>query len=662
MFMNSRVNFYFLTNISLNILATIYIYQSVLFGKNYGDASDGTVQMVLHEHWWRWINGKTSFLDTEFFYPFDRAFGYSDVFLIQGPIHVLFRFFGFDMFAAWTITTFIFLLFGNIGWAFLSTRILTNKLLRILFSLTMVFSSSFVGYFQSAPNIVGYAWLSWFAILLNAIYINYHKNNKRFNILVIVFFNLIVIYAMSCWYGTFFLIATLIIFMFICFLYLLYKGDLKSYLIDISKKIDFKIQFFGLPTLALLVALFVYIYIPVQGDPYRPVSEMLSKSPRLIYLLNGAHVNDGGFLKPIYEFFKFDSQMDMQLGIGFITFSLFIIIIIAYLLKLIKSVNFMHISLLLSSIILFSYFAVWPGNFSIHSFLFDIVPGLQSIRVPVRYVIVLGYVSIFIIFVFIDNLMRFKKNRLFSLFCIFLSIITLFDQFRFPNKGWDKSMVINENLLTQESELKKNCDYFYYDAPGGWWYDQVVAMAFSYSIDLPTTNGNSGAYPPKYPVKSFVHEGDISGMINWIKSIDISKRGCITNGELPIYILAAKEDRLDIEDGFTPVETDGKNTWQWAVKPNASIFIFSGNKTDKTVQLEMANSTCTKERNITISTSPEVILQEITINNVSRKISIKIPMKNNSFQKLLITTSDDPCKVEGDPRNLFYEIKNLEML
>ena len=76
----------------------------------------------------------------------------------------------------------------------------------------------------------------------------------------------------------------------------------------------------------------------------------------------------------------------------------------------------------------------------------------------------------------------------------------------------------------------------------------------------------------------------------------------------------------------------------------------------------MANSTCTKERNITISTSPEVILQEITINNVSRKISIKIPMKNNSFQKLLITTSDDPCKVEGDPRNLFYEIKNLEML
>ena len=660
--MNRKVNFYFLTNVFLNILATFYIYQSVLFGKNYGDASDGTVQMVLHEHWWRWISGKTSFLDTEFFYPFDKAFGYSDVFLIQGPIHVLFRFFGFDMFAAWTITTFIFLLLGNIGWAFLSFRILSNKLLRILFSLTMVFSSSFVGYFQSAPNIVGYAWLSWFAILLNAIYINYYGNSKRFNFLVIAFFNLIVIYAMSCWYGTFFLLITLIVFLFICLLNMLYKGNLKNFLIDFSKKIDFKILFSGVPTLALLVGLFIYIYIPVLGDPYRPVSEMLSKSPRLIYLFNGAHVNDGGFLKPIYEILKFDSQMDMQLGIGFITFSLLIIVIVAHFLKLTKSVNFMPIALLLSTIILFSYFAVWPGNFSLHSILFDTVPGLQSIRVPVRYVIVLGYVSIFIIFVFLDNLLRFKKKRLFSIFCIFLSIITLLDQFRFPNNGWDKSVVINENLLAQQNKLKKNCDYFYYDAPGGWWYDQVVAMAFSYSIDVPTTNGNSGAYPPKYPVQSFVHEGDISGMINWIDSIDISKRGCITNGELPIYVLAAKEDRLDIEDGFTPVETDGKNTWQWAVKPNASLFIFSGNKTDKTVQMEIANSDCTEERSITISTSPEAILQEITINKVTKKISIEIPMKNRSFQKLLITTSDDPCKLDGDPRNLFYEIKNLEML
>ena len=328
--MNRKVSLYFLTNINLNILATIYIFQSVLFGKNYGDASDGTVQMVLHEHWWRWINGKTSFLNTEFFYPFDRAFGYSDVFLIQGPFHVLFRFFGFDMFAAWTITTFIFLLLGNIGWAFLSFRILSNKFLRILFSLTMVFSSSFVGYFQSAPNIVGYAWLSWFAILLNAIYINYYENKKRFNFLITAFFNLIVIYAMSCWYGTFFLLVTLIIFLFICLLHLLYKGDLKRFLSNFLKKVDFRIQFCGVPTLALLVALFIYIYIPVQGDPYRPVSEMLSKSPRLIYLFNGAHVNDGGFLKPIYKILKFDSQMDMQLGIGFITFSLLILIIIAY--------------------------------------------------------------------------------------------------------------------------------------------------------------------------------------------------------------------------------------------------------------------------------------------------------------------------------------------
>ena len=69
-------NITLLSFIISSFISTTFIYQSVFFGKNYGDASDGTVQMVLHEHWWHWFNGKTNFLRTEFFYPYDRAFGY----------------------------------------------------------------------------------------------------------------------------------------------------------------------------------------------------------------------------------------------------------------------------------------------------------------------------------------------------------------------------------------------------------------------------------------------------------------------------------------------------------------------------------------------------------------------------------------------------------
>ena len=37
-------------------------------------------------------------------------------------------------------------------------------------------------------------------------------------------------------------------------------------------------------------------------------------------------------------------------------------------------------------------------------------------------------------------------------------------------------LLINENLFSQAQEIKNNCDYFYFDHPGGWWYDQIEAI------------------------------------------------------------------------------------------------------------------------------------------------------------------------------------------
>ena len=652
----------YLSNIGLNISATIYIYQSVFFGKNYGDASDGTVQMVLHEHWWRWLNGKTSFLNTEFFYPFDKAFGYSDVFLLQGPIHSLFRWLGFDMFTSWSITTFVFLIFGNIGWSLFSIRILTNKLLRIIFPISMVFSSSFVGYFHSEPNIVGYTWLSWFAILLHTIYKSFFTNKRKFNILLSIFPSLIVIYALSCWYGTFFLLASLILTLLISALFLFTKGLLRDFLFKLRNRLEIKILLRGLPSFSLFLTLFIYIYIPVQGDPYRPVSEMISKSPRFNYLFNGAHVNDGGLLSKIYALMNFDSQMDMQLGLGLFTASISITLIMYFMFRIRKYDNLILSSFIISTIFLYFYFAVWDENYSIHSYFFQHIPGLHSIRVPVRYVVFLGFVSIASIFIFIDKFILKDKMLKNSILGLFIATLILIDQFRLPESGWDESIVRSDKLEAQKLEIKAKCDYFYFDAPGGWWYDQVVAMAFSYSVDVPTTNGNTGAYPPSYPVQSFVHEGDISGMIKWINQVDPSKVGCVTNGELPLYVFDSNQDRFDVEDGFTPVETDGKNFWRWAVKSNSAFFIYSRSGTERVIELEMSNATCSNERKIQFSTSPSNIFQEITINKDARIVRLEVPMENSRFQKVLISTSNDPCNLEGDPRNLFYEIKNWKLL
>jgi hypothetical protein len=39
--------------------------------------------IILHEHWWNWFRGNSTFRNTDFFYPFDLAFGFSEIFSFQ---------------------------------------------------------------------------------------------------------------------------------------------------------------------------------------------------------------------------------------------------------------------------------------------------------------------------------------------------------------------------------------------------------------------------------------------------------------------------------------------------------------------------------------------------------------------------------------------------
>jgi hypothetical protein len=98
------------------------------------------------------------------------------------------------------------------------------------------------------------------------------------------------------------------------------------------------------------------------------------------------------------------------------------------------------------------------------------------------------------------------------------------------------------------------------------------------------------------------------------------------------------------------------------VKSNSAFFIYSTSGTERVIELEMSNATCSKERKIQFSTSPSNIFQEITINKDARIVRLKVPMEESRFQKVLISTSNDSCNLEGDPRNLFYEIKNWKLL
>jgi len=215
------------------------------------------LQLLLHEHWWRWFQGLTEFRDTEFFYPYGKAFGFSDTFLLQGLIHSLLRYFGFQMENAWMITTFGFLIIGNLGWSLLALKLLKNRFLQIIFTLTMISSVSFVIHFTSQPNMVGYTFLSWFLYgFLNLK--NSQKDTIKFQLGVHVFLVSCLVYALSCWYGFFFLALTGFVYFLLSLLRKNFRISILSFLQNYYSFVNKKIISLFMPVYATLLFIFIY--------------------------------------------------------------------------------------------------------------------------------------------------------------------------------------------------------------------------------------------------------------------------------------------------------------------------------------------------------------------------------------------------------------------
>jgi hypothetical protein len=621
-----------------------------------GDPFDSRLHIILHEHWWRWFNGLVSFRDTEFFYPFDKALGFSDVFFTQGIIYSIFRFIGFGLPTSWTLTTILLLIIGNIGWVFVARKYIKNYVLQIFLVLTLVSSLSFVYYFTFNPNIVGYSYLSWIALFMSSII--EEKNSKKKNRKVSIFISLLLIYALSCWYGAFFVILIIIaralleaIFNYDSFMQNVKKikfiQNIRQYLIQIP------IQIF-------LVWLFIYVYVSVVNQPKRPTDELFRNSPRIHLLPNGSNVDgtklSGSIFKDIYLLLGLDFEKEYGIGIGVLTLVLGIFVFVYGIVKKLFSKN--QKLWILTFLIVYLYFVVFAERFSLHQLFFENVPGFNSIRCPSRYVILLGFFIIFGIFYTFDAMI--KKSIKIKIGVIFLSLILLFDQYRSPFKGWDPEVLINTDLMSQKEEIKKNCDYFYYDFPGGWWYDQIEAMTFAIQVGVPTVNGYTGAFPVGYPTESFTSNEEPLKIFDWISKIDPQKRGCFVTGRSEIKSLNGEFDSIDFI-GFTELETNGSASWRWAVSPNPYLYILSNSDKKKEISFTLNTSQCNPVQEISILDGQgNTINPDKKVTN-SSEFQVEIDLRDAVISRIQIITDSGGCQLGTDPRNLFFEIKDFKI-
>jgi hypothetical protein len=643
----------------VNIVFNLWTHRSVFAGQLIGEPFDSRLQIILHEHWWRWFNGLTTLRNTEFFYPFDRALGFSDVFLIQGPIYSLFRLIGFGFSDAWIFTTFLLLVIGSLGWTYVALKFIRNFLMQLAFLFTIISSISFVSYFTINPNIVGYSFLPWISLFIYRI--KEEKDLRRKNKGISIFVTIFLIYTLSCWYGAFFLILILMVRIFLeCNLNV---KKFTTMIRDLGFFANFRIYRAQLPLQLLLVWLFIYIYVLSASTSSLSVEQLVLNSPRIDLLPNGFNVNtskeSGALFQDIYSVLGLDNNRESAIGIGVFAVLFGIILFIYSVVN--KSLNRNQKKWILTFALVYIYFVKITEDFSFHSVLFANLLGFNSIRYPGRIVIFIGFFVIFGIFLMFDKLLfKYKQGR--YRFTIFLlAFILLLDQYRAPYSGWSEEILVNRELQGQKKEIIQNCDYFYYDFSGGWWYEQIEAMFFSMAIGVPTVNGYSGSYPSGYPIEPFESEQEPVKIFEWIAKIDSKERGCLINGRSEILTLNKELETISFV-GFTGLETKGENSWRWSISPNAYLYIVSYEKELKEIFFELKTPNCNPSQQITILDDSNRLIGVKNMDGKSNLVTLDVDMRNSIVKRIQIITNSDGCSVAGDPRLLFYEIKNFKFL
>lgn len=646
--------------ITIVISLTLFTFRPIFSGKIFGEPFDTRLQIILHEHWWRWLNGSVEFRNTEFFYPYDKALGFSDLFLTQGLIHSIFRFLNFSLLNSWVYTTLLLLILGNLGWIFVAQKFIRNGSVQVLFICTCVTSFSFVQYFIFNPNIVGYTFFSWFTLLYYQIVNETDKKKKQNRIWRII--TLFQVYALSCWYGAFFLIITI-------FVKSLLDIFLNSHIKIIKKvKLEYKYFIIYLPINLFLFWLFYYVYLTVSDVPYRTIAELIKNSPRLEFIFSGASSNgvgiEGSIFKKLYETLNLDSGMKSSnlvgdwgggLGIALVIIATYLLARQLFRKKQLKK----EISLPISIFLIYLSFVIFDENKSFFSYFFNLIPGLNSIRSPSRYIILVGFFLIFIVFYKFDKILDNSRSKLRPIIFV-LMVILFLDQLRSPYKGWDESKMNNSDLNSFKEVLTVECDYFYYDRPGGWWYDQIESIVFASQIDLPTVNGYSGAFPKNYPVSAFESDVPSVSIFDWISKIDEDKVGCFVQDSGNFLKLKGKYDS-QFKYGFTETESSKSSSWNWAVAPTASYLFLNNTKQQSKISFEIFPAKCFDQQFITISNDSNVIIFEGWISTNGRILNVNLDFTKSVAKRLDFKVISEACNLEGDPRDLYFELKNLSV-
>jgi hypothetical protein len=651
-----------LAAILISLASSAYLFRGYLSGIYIGEIFDTRLMIILHEHWFRFFTGETSFLDAGFFYPYPRSFALTDTFLLTGITHSTLRFFGLEIIDAWALSQLIWVFFGLLGWFFLARKIIENKFLQLLTVPLIATSYPFVAHLNERPNVVPYLLVSWvFLFLFNF----YFADSKKLSTLNLGFFLVALpLIVLTSWYAGFFIVI------FIVFLIAISSITRAIYLKNSLAKIknlDAKIFTpFALTSLGLTF-LWAYIYLPElshSAEVARPKHEVIERSPAIIDLFSTPAVGKNLFISPIYIPEKATENL---IGLSFILFLalLFILLYVAFLNSALiprKNKQFLF-SLLASGLMIEIIIIKFFNDTSIFIILFDQISFLKSIRAPVRWHIYLSFLFIIILIYLINLLLKNKIKRV-KFLILLIPILILIEQQRTPPGLWTKDQFIDTKLLSYKS-ITQDCEAFVLDRPDtGYWLDMIEGITLSVFLGIPSVNGYSGSIPKNYPSISWFADGDLPAIGTWLLQNESIENVCLLDGSSFDAIRKFDSEKIEFisGSGFTGWETLEDDNWNWSVWEQSLVHIQSLKSSDESgfLKFTIQIPKCLDGANFRISIRND--LYEPTI-NASKSTTLEIPITLMAWERLPIVFEKDPgfCNVDGDPRDLHFSVKNMQL-
>ena len=622
--------------------------------KMIGEPFDTRFQIVVHEHWYWFLKLERPLRDVFIFYPFDKTLGYSDIFFVNGLIYSGLRILSFPILDAWTITNFIIIFLGNVGFAFLFISLLKNKYLIILALITITNSYAFLVFFSIWPNTAGYALVSWVFFFLLKIW---NSKPESFTL----WLNLLLIYlpllTLSFWYPGFFSIMGTILF----FLLGIFSGN-KSLRIRfglLKNLFHLKKMLLFMPVWLSLWILFLFIVLPTRGNLRRDPNEIYKGSLSnldffSIDLLGPTYFKDATSLLFGTEWMS--AGHAWSVGFPFLTFMVFLVIALISRRRLLKF-NSLH-SMTFFTIVFSIVLTISFNNFGLYIYLWQNFELLGVIRTPVRINILINFLMLFFIFSFFDKKIYSAepiKKILITILIVFVSI----DQFRVIEGSWYRADFLNKDLRKQLPASSSDCQYLGLVNEGaGHWSDTIEAMVLSSFTNIPTINGYSGTFPSDAIERNWDDPSDYESVLDYINRNNLSSMGCIFSNQTVNKLSKFSTLNIHSQEGESLWESGNNKKWVWITDQNTSLQLrnYLTNHPVKDVEINIRMAPCMTRNTVTVENNGTTIAIDLDKNNPSFKL--KLPELSPRDSLTASFKSAQPgCQVDGDPRNLVYALE-----